>query len=178
MKKETLLWTQGVDNKGMFSLESGVVVPDSPLYSDLLAKFSQLVRTEKWDYRNNSVRTYYDGTDTIITGFFKERDDAGRRATYTLYHYSKDPQTAISELLRLSDAIHYTIPDGVIDFISTSLQAKAKRIRKNRRLVYIPITLILVVIIAGLLSQTCSANNAFVDRKTVSEATNTKIVYE
>lgn len=174
MKKETLLWTQGVDNKGMFSLDSGIVVPGNPVYSDLLATFSQLVKTEKWDYRNDSVRTYYDGTNTIITGFFNERDDSGRRATYTMYHYSKDPQTAIGELQRLSEAIHYTIPEGVLDFISTSLLAKAKRISNYRRLLYASLAVFLFVIVAGLLSRNCSANNAFVDRNTLSGTTNVK----
>lgn len=174
MKRESLLWTQGVDNNGLFSLDSGPVFPGNPMYSDLFAAFAQLVKTEKWDYRNDSVRTYFDGTNTIITGFFNERDDSGRRATYTMYHYSKDPQTAIGELQRLSEAIHYTLPEGVFDFISTSLQAKAKRISNNRRLLSISITLLLVVIIAGILSHTCSANNAIVDSKTFSGATNTK----
>ena len=174
MKRDTLLWTQGVDNNGLFSLDCGPVFPENPMYSDLLATFSQLVKTEKWDYRNDSVRTYFDGTNTIISGFFNERDDSGRRATYTLYHYSKDPQTAVGELQRLSAAIHYTIPVGVIDYISTSLQSKAKRISNNRRLLYFSITLLLVVIISGILTHNCSANNAYVDRKTASGATNTK----
>ena len=174
MKRESLLWTQGVDNNGLFSLDSGPVFPGNPVYTDLLATFSQLVKTEKWDYQNDSVRTFFDGTNTIITGFFNERDDSGRRATYTLYHFGKEPQTAIRELQKLSDAIHYTIPEGVLDFISTSLLAKAKRISNYRRLLYASLAVFLFVIVAGLLSRTCSANNAFVDRNTLSGTTNVK----
>lgn len=173
MKRETLLWTQGVDNNGLFSLDSGPVFPGNPVYSDLIATFSQLVKTEKWDFRNDLVRTYYDGINTVITGFYNERDSSGRRATYTLYHNSKDPHTAISELQRLSDAIHYTIPEGVIDFISNSLQAKAKRISNSRRLLYASLTFLLVAIVAGLLSRTCSANNAD-DRNTLPETITAK----
>lgn len=130
---KSILWTQGVDNSGLFSLDEGCITSGQPSYQELFTDFISATKVKKWDFINDDIRVYYDGSKSVITGWFNETDDMGRRVTYTLFHAHPNPSSAVASLNKLSSNINYTLPEKITNLILLSLQLKARKIKTMKR---------------------------------------------
>lgn len=129
MEEESILWTQGADNKGVFSLDGKSVTNRHSLYTELMVDFSKSIITKKWDYQDKDIKVYSNGKKTIVTGYFEEKDDTGRKITYSFFYKGKSIIIATKQLQKLSGAIHYTISPQALNNLNNSLKKKATKVK-------------------------------------------------
>ena len=154
MKTQNILWSQGVDNDGVFVIENNIIHSNAPEYADYLSSLHSVVKIKQWNFTSKTVNVSFDGDKAIISGYFDEEDDSGRKVSYTFVHLGNNPVSSINTLKSFSNTIHCTIPENDYSTIESAFQTISRRIAiKNR--VLISTSIVVFVLFALTLLTKC-----------------------
>ena len=103
------------------------------------------------------MKVYYDGNKSVVSGYFNEVDDTDRLVTYTFLRYASDPFSTLDCIKALSHKIHYSVPADDEVTIVNALNAKARKLKTNRRLIQVASVALFFIAAASVICYCCNS---------------------
>ena len=144
---ESILWTQGSNNKGIICSEEGVFKWGEEGYNRLNKEFTKWFAINRWDYEDKSLRLYSDNNKVVISSFFSDVDSSGRKVTFAYLGDSSSVETSIRDY---SQKMGYTVPEDTVTIIMREIEKKKGKTKRIRKISAICLFIIIVLSFLGI----------------------------